>query len=308
MTVLSSSAPLVLAVTPRALFDLRESVPAVESTGQAAHAAWRPGHEAVPLRPGSAFALVLKLLALNTGGCQRVEVVLVSADSADAGQRILRSLGHYALPITRAAFTHGAPCHRYAAAFGAQLFLSTDANEVRQALDHGIAAATMIEGAASDCSDAIVRIAFDGDAVLFSDEAEQIYAHAGLEAFIRNEQDARHRPLAPGPFRPFLAHLHHLQTSYDRDACPIRTALVTARSVPAHERALRTLLAWRVEVDEAMFLGGTDKGPLLRSFGADIFFDDQQRNCDRAAAYVPSAHVPYGIKNRPMRRALQRVA
>jgi 5'-nucleotidase len=308
MTVPSSRNPLVLAVTPHALFDLREGSQAAGHDGQAAHGAFRRTCEATPLRPGSAFTLVRKLLALNTAGCQRVEVILVSTDSADAGLRVLRALGQHGLPITRAAFTRGAPSHRYAAAFGAHLFLSTDANEVGLALDQGMAAATVVEGAATEPGDAVVRIAFDGDAVLFSDEAEQVYTHSGLEAFIRSEQEARHVPLAPGPLRQFLAHLHRLQTSYGRDTCPIRTALVTARSVSAHERALRTLQAWRLEVDEAMFLGGADKGPLLRGFGADIFFDDRQPNCDRAAAFVPCAHVPYGIKNRPVRPALRRVA
>jgi len=301
MTVPASCSPLVIAVTPRALFNLREDGHPVELDGQAAVAAG-------PLPPGSAFSFVRKLLALNTGGRRQVEVVLVSADSADTGLRVLRSVGHYQLPIARAAFTSAAPCHRCAAGFGADLFLSTDPNHVHLALDHGMAAATVIEGAAADAGDDIVRIAFDGDAVLFSDEAEQVYAHAGLDAFTRSEQEARDVPLAPGPLRPFLLHLHRLQALYEREACPIRTSLVTARSVSAHERALRTLGAWHIEVDEAMFLAGMDKGPMLRSFGADLFFDDQKRNCDQAAAYVPCAHVPYGIKNRPVRPALLRAA
>jgi 5'-nucleotidase len=254
------------------------------------------------------FTLVRKLLALNTGAEQRVEVVLVSADSADAGLRVLHSLDHYGLPVARAAFTHGAPCHRYAAALGAGLFLSTDADETGLALGHGMAAATVIEGAAGDPGDGIVRIAFDGDAVLFSDEAEQVYARSGLEAFIHSERRACYLPLPPGPLQPFLVQLHRLQALYGHDACPVRTALVTARSVAAHERALRTLRAWGVGVDEAVFLAGMDKGPSLRSFGADIFFDDQRHNCDHAATYVPCAHVPYGVKNRPAPAALRRVA
>lgn len=296
---------LVIAVTPRALFDLRD---APGPDGRPASAHTLHADDRTPLRPGSVFVLVRKLLALNTGVQQRVEIVLVSDDSADAGLRVLHSLDHHGLPVARAAFASGAPCHRYAAALGARLFLSTDGDDVRLALGHGMAAATVIEGTAGEPHDGIVRIAFDGDAVLFSDEAEQVYAHSGLEAFIRSERQARRAPLAPGPLQPFLAQLHRLQATYERDACPIRTALVTARSVCAHERALRTLQAWRIEVDEAMFLAGMDKGPLLRSFGADLFFDDQKHNCDRAAAYVPCAHVPYGIKNRPTRPVLQRVA
>jgi len=305
MTFQSSYERLVLAVTPCALFDLRDVFGPVGTPAQG----WdQHAQEESPQRPGSVFGLVRKLLALNTETQQRVEVVLVSTGSADAGLRVLHSLEHYGLPITRAAFTRGAPSHRYAAAFGAQLFLSTDASEVRLALDHGMAAATVMEGTASEPNDDTVRIAFDGDAVLFSDEAERVYARCGLDAFIRSEQRARHLALAPGPLQPFLVQLHRLRALYQPGACPVRTALVTARSVAAHARALRTLRAWRVEVDEAMFLAGMDKGPALRSFGADIFFDDQKPNCDRAAAYVACAHVPYGVKNRPGRAALQRVA
>lgn len=297
--------PLVIAVTPRALFDLRE---APGPDGRPASAHTLHADDRTPLRPGSVFALVRKLLALNTGVQQRVEIVLVSDDSADAGLRVLHSLDHHGLPVARAAFASGAPCHRYAAALGARLFLSTDGDDVRLALGHGMAAATVIEGAAGEPGDGIVRIAFDGDAVLFSDEAEQVYARSGLEAFIDSERRMRHLPLAPGPFYPLLAQLHRLQTLYGRDDRPVRTALVTARSVAAHERALRTLRTWNLGVDDAVFLAGADKGPALRSFGADIFFDDQQHNCDHAAAFVPCAHVPYGVKNRPERAPLRRVA
>jgi 5'-nucleotidase len=308
MTQSPSCDRLVIAVSSRALFDLRESDHVFQRDGERAHTRHQRAHESVPLRPGRVFHLVRKLLALNMGGQQRAEVILLSPDSADMRLRILLSIGHHGLPITRAAFTRGAPCHRHAAAFGVHLFLSTDADDVRLALDHSVAAATVQDGAPDASPDDIVRIAFDGDAVLFSDEAEQVFANAGLDAFIRSEREARHRPLAAGPFQPLLAQLYRLQALHGREACPIRTALVTARSVSAHERALRTLRAWRIEVDEVMFLAGTDKGPALRSFGADIFFDDQQRNCDRAAAYVTCAHVPYGTRNRPAQAALQLVA
>jgi 5'-nucleotidase len=308
MTCPLSRERLVLAVSPNALFDLREPELMLASGGQGKGVHDHPALDELPLRPGRVFTLVRKLLALNTDAHVRVEVILISTKRAADAVRVCRSLDHYRLPISRAAFTCGAPSHRYAAAFGAQLFLSTDALEVRLALDHGLAAATVMEGAASASEDAIVRIAFDGDAVLFSDEAEQVYARAGLDAFIRSEQQARHVALAPGPLRPFLVQLHRLQAEYDGVTCPIRTALVTARSASAHERALRTLRAWRVEVDEVMFLAGRDKGAPLRAFGADLFFDDQQHNCERAAAYVRCAHVPYGIKNRSNYPVLQRVA
>lgn len=297
--------PLVIAVTTRALFDLRE---AAGLDGKLAPGRALYANDRTPLRPGSVFTLVRKLLALDTGTQPRVEVVLVSGDGVGAALRVLHSLDHHGLQVVRAVFAGGTPCHRYAAALGARLFLSTDADDVRLALSHGMAAATVVEGAAGEAADGIVRIACDGDAVLFSDEAEQVYTRSGLNAFTDSERRMRHLPLAPGPFYPFLAQLHWLQTLYGRDGWPVRTALVTARGVAAHERALRTLRAWNLGVDDAVFLAGMDKGPALRAFGADIFFDDQQRNCDHAAAFVPCAHVPYGVKNRTVRAALRRVA
>jgi 5'-nucleotidase len=288
---------LVIAVASSALFDLRESHRVFERQGEAAYARYQQVREADAFAPGPAFNLVRKLLALNGASHHRVEVILLSRNSADTSLRIFNSLKHHGLEISRAAFTRGASPYRYAAAFGAHLFLSTDPGDVRLALQAGIAAATVLGPLLGVSSDEIVRIAFDGDAVLFSDEAERVFAESGLDAFTRNEIAARHVPLSGGPFQPFLARLHRIQSQYNAEACPIRTALVTARCAPAHERVVRTLRFWDIRIDEALFLGGMDKGPFLKSFGADIFFDDQQRNCDAAAGYVQAAHVPYGVKN-----------
>jgi 5'-nucleotidase len=142
-----------------------------------------------------------------------------------------------------------------------------------------------------------VRIAFDGDAVLFSDEAERVYQESGLAAFSKSETDAALRPLSGGPFKEFLAGLHRIQSDFSDDASPIRTALVTARSAPAHERVIRTLRAWNIRIDEALFLGGLDKGEFLRAFGADIFFDDQRTHVESASKHVATGHVPHGIAN-----------
>jgi 5'-nucleotidase len=142
-----------------------------------------------------------------------------------------------------------------------------------------------------------LRIAFDGDAVLFSDEAERVYQKSGLAAFSQSESDAAMRPLSGGPFKEFLAGLHRIQSDFAADQSPIRTALVTARSAPAHERVIRTLRAWNIRIDEALFLGGLDKGEFLRAFGADIFFDDQQTHIESAAKHVATGHVPHGILN-----------
>jgi 5'-nucleotidase len=295
-----SSALLTVATSSRALFDLEEANEIYESQGAEAYAAYQIAHEDEVLLPGAAFPLVKKLLLLNRDLRDRlVDVVLVSRNSADTGLRVFNSITHYGLDIQRAAFTSGRAPYRYLADFGALLFLSQNPDDVRNALDAGVAAATIIPTAAGGGGDDILRIAFDGDAVLFSDEAERVYQESGLEAFTRDEVSARRQPLAGGPFKPFLLALHHVQTRYPIDGCPIRTALVTARGAPAHERVIRTLREWRIRIDEALFLGGKDKGDFLESFGADIFFDDQQQQCASAKEHVATGHVPFGVKNPP---------
>jgi len=288
---------LVVAVASRALFDLDDSHQVFETCGEDAYARFQAEHENDQLKPGVAFSLVRKLLALNDGGEQQVEVILLSRNSADTSLRVFNSIRHYALNITRAVFTRGESPYRYAHAFGAHLFLSANPEDVRLALNAGIAAATILHSASSDAGQDQLRIAFDGDAVLFSDEAERIFAESGLEAFNLSEAQAKDLPLTGGPFKPFLSALHSLQSRYSPKESPIRTALITARSAPAHERVIRTLRFWGVRIDEALFLGGMDKGVFLKSFGADIFFDDQQKNCKSAANFVATGHVPFGIKN-----------
>jgi 5'-nucleotidase len=238
------------------------------------------------LAPGPAFVLVKKLLRLNRPDKQYVEVILLSRNSADTGLRVFNSIKHYGLDITRAAFTKGEPTSRYVPAFGAHLFLSADTGDVRRALDDGHAAATIVPSVTGGNEADELRIAFDGDAVLFSDEAERVYQEEGLAAFARSESDAALRPLSGGPFKEFLAGLHRIQADFAEDKSPIRTALVTARSEPAHERVIRTLRAWNIRIDEALFLGGLDKGEFLRAFRADIFFDDQRTHVESAAKHV----------------------
>lgn len=289
---------LIIAISSRALFDLDESHRVFESEGEDAYTRYQIEREDVPLDPGSAYSLVLKLLALNrTAKADRVEVILLSRNSADTGLRVFNSIRHHGLAITRAAFTRGASPYRYLQDFGAHLFLSTSPEDVRHALDAGIAAATILPSAVDTDPNGELRIAFDGDAVLFSDESERIFQQDGLGAFNGNEVTLREQPLPGGPFKPFLAALHRIQTESPLDAPPIRTALVTARSAPAHERVIRTLRSWNIRIDEALFLGGMDKGAFLKSFGADIFFDDQEKHCDSAREYVATGHVPSGIKN-----------
>ena len=290
-------ARLVVAISSRALFDLDESHRIFEQGGEDAYSRHQIEKEDEPLAPGVAFPLTKKLLALNTPETARVEVILISRNSADTGLRVFNSIRHHGLDITRAAFTRGESPYRYIGAFGAHLFLSADAGDVRKALEAGIAAATILPSATGQNTDGQLRIAFDGDAVLFSDESERIYAARGLDVFNSSEAEAKDQPLTGGPFRPFLAALHEIQSGYPANASPIRTALVTARGAPAHERVIRTLRSWGIRIDEALFLGGRDKGEFLRAFGADIFFDDQTRHCESAANHVAAGHVPFGVKN-----------
>ena len=292
---------LVVAISSRALFDLEESNRVFEQDGIEAYYQYQLEHEDEVLAPGIAFALVRKLLALNVlpPARPRVEVILLSRNTADTGLRIMHSIEHYRLDITRAAFTGGESTYPYVPAFDAHLFLSANGDDVRKALDAGHAAAQILPSNVGQnvAQTGELRIAFDGDAVLFSDEAERVYKRDGLDAFAASEAGAAREPLSGGPFKSFLAALHRIQSEYPADRPPIRTALVTARSAPAHERVVRTLRAWDIRIDEALFLGGLDKGPFLKAFGADIFFDDQRGHVESARRYVAAGHVPFGVAN-----------
>ncbi|MGD8177106.1 5'-nucleotidase [Marinimicrobium sp. ARAG 43.8] len=290
---------LVIAISSRALFNLDESHRVFESDGLGAYAQYQIEHEDEPLTPGDAFPMVKKLLRLNESleGDPRVEVILLSRNSADTGLRVFNSIEHYGLSITRAAFCSGNSPYRYISAFGCHLFLSTDGEDVRQALNQGVAAATLMAAKNKSENEDELRFAFDGDAVLFSDEAEQIFKSKGLNAFAESEKASARTPLSGGPFKAFLSALQGLQAEFSSETCPIRTALVTARSAPAHERVIRTLRAWNVRIDESLFLGGLPKGEFLKAYGADVFFDDQQQHVDSASEHVAAGHVPHGIAN-----------
>jgi len=290
---------LVIAISSRALFNLDESHRVYREQGLEAYSEYQVAREDDPLEPGEAFPLVHKLLRLNDllGGDSHVEVVLLSRNSADTGLRVFNSIEHYKLAISRAAFCGGESPWRYINAFGCQLFLSNEAEDVRYALDCGVAAATLVSSKGGSSGSEQLRFAFDGDAVLFSDEAEQVYKSQGLEAFTASEKAAAHQPLGGGPFQPFLAALHRLQQAFPASEAPIRTALVTARSAPAHERVIRTLRAWNIRIDESIFLGGLNKTEFLRAYEADVFFDDQQTHCQSASPHIATGHVPHGVAN-----------
>jgi 5'-nucleotidase len=291
---------LVVAITARALFDLEATHAVFEGEGLEAYAQHQRARENEILEPGIAFPLVRKLLALNVGApadAPRVEVVLLSRNSSDTGLRIFNSIEHHGLAISRAAFTSGEPTTPYIQPFGAQLFLSANPESVRIALAAGVAAATILPAKAAAQVHGQLRIAFDGDAVIFGDESERVSQAAGIAAFHAHEAERAHEPLSGGPFKGFLAALHRLQATFPAEDSPIRTALVTARSAPAHKRVILTLREWGVRLDEALFLGGRDKGPFLATFGADIFFDDSQHNISNARRHVAAGHVPHGVSN-----------
>ena len=289
--------PLYIAVSSRALFNMEEGNQIYEKNGIDAYEKYQLAHEKKPLPQGMAFNLVRKLLALNTLDEVCVSIMLISRNSADTGLCILNSIDHYQLNITRASFTNGAPPYPYLKAFNAHLFLSANEDDVRQSLYHQCPAARILQAQINRDFPDQLRIAFDGDAVLFSDDSEKIYQRYGLTEFSKNEKELAHTALKSGPFKLFLDALCKIQTLMPLDICPIRTALVTARSAPAHERVILTLREWGIRLDEALFLGGLDKGEFLRAFGADIFFDDQPNHCDSARQHVTTGHVPHGIMN-----------
>jgi len=290
---------LVVAISSRALFDFEEENRVFERDGEGAYIALQFARLDVPARPGVAFPLVKKLLAFNTAQAQRVEVVVLSKNDPVSGLRVFNSARSEALNLERGVFTRGRRPYHYLEPLKANLFLSANENDVMGALEAKVPAARVYPESTQAASRHAgeVRIAFDGDAVLFSDEAERIYQRDGLEAFTRHETAHALKPLPPGPFKPLLEALHRLQAE---KALPmkIRTALVTARSAPAHERAVRTLMDWNITVDEAMFLGGLEKGAFLKAFEPDFFFDDQHGHVDSARQHVAAGHVPFGVANR----------
>ena len=289
---------LVVAISSRALFNLEEENRLFESGDPDGYMRLQYERLDVPAQPGIAYSLVQKLLRFNDDGVQRVEVVILSRNDPVSGMRIFRSSTAAGIKLQRGVFTQGRAPFGYLRPLRAHLFLSANAEDVREALHAGFPAArVLVESVkASDAFPNEVRIAFDGDAVLFSDEAERVFQAEGLDAFQLHESRKAELPLPEGPFKPLLAALHRLQMAGNA-SMRIRTALVTARSAPAHERAIRTLMNWNVRVDEAMFLGGLPKGEFLREFEPDFFFDDQTGHVDAAARHVPAGHVSSGISN-----------
>ena len=286
---------LVIGISSRALFDLEDSNDLFLKEGLDAYRAHQLENEKEILKKGTAFALVKALLNLNEiSGKKLVEVIVMSRNSPDTGLRVFNSIAHYGLAITRAAFSGGTPLSPYLRAFDVDLFLSKSDEDVQAAVDSGVAAAALYAPPMGERAETEqIRIAFDADAVIFSEESEHIYKTQGLEAFLAHEKANVDTPMKEGPFAKLLMTLSFLQQHFPKGESPVRIAIVTARNSPAHERVVQTLRTWDVAVDEAFFLGGLSKDQILQAYQAHIFFDDQEAHLEDASKFVPSGRVPY---------------
>ena len=286
---------LVIGISSRALFDLEKENDIFNNQGESAYRKYQIENEDIPLNKGTAFHLVESLLKLNLTRKERrlIEVVVMSRNSADTGLRILNSINHYKLPITRSAFTSSVSVAKYIDSFKVDLFLSKSEADIQEVIDSGKCAAALIYSPPEDYKPdgQTVRIAFDADAVVFSDESEEIYKQSGLEKFKENETLNVNIPLNEGPFGKFIKLLSKVQRGLDKNL--MRIAIVTARDYPANVRVIKTLRSWGVAVDEAFFLGGLPKDEILKAFNAHIFFDDQDSYVLPASCVVPSSRVPY---------------
>jgi 5'-nucleotidase len=299
---------LVIAISSRALFNLERENRIFDEQGLEAYSKFQLAHESEILSPGVGFPLVKYILKLNEllPEHQRPEVLIVSRNNADTSLRIYSSAQHYGLDITRGAFTSGEPVAKYLQAFYVDLFLSASEEDVAIASAAGIPAGLVLPvPESSQFPIDQLKIALDGDAVLFSEESERIYKEAGLEAFLEHEKKNARKPLPEGPFAKLFKTVSFLQqelAARGMAESPIRTALITARNAPAHERVIRTLREWGVRVDEAFFLGGVSKDRILERFQPHIYFDDQALHCDPASRIVPTARVLSTAQNPPKRK------
>ena len=297
---------LVIAVASSALFQLDEADAVFRAKGVRAYRDYQVAHENDILAPGIAFPFVRRFLELNRlfPENQPAEVVLLSRNDSDTGMRVFNSIEHYGLGIIRAAFTRGDSPFRYIPAYNVSLFLSANATDVAEALAKGYPAGVVLPSAANDDErDDELRVAFDFDGVIADDSAEKVYQTQGLEAFHRQEAQEGNEAIAPGPLTDLFLKLGNLRKLEDEreEKEPgrrrfLKTAIVTARSAPAHKRVVTMLRQWHITVDETHFLGGMDKGRVLRTLKPHIFFDDQKHpHLDAAKDFTPSVHIPFGV-------------
>ena len=299
---------LVVGVASSALFDLAESDAVFREKGEEEYRAYQREHLNDVLAPGVAFPFMRRLLDLNAlSETERlVEVVILSRNDPETGMRVMRSVERRGLDITRAIFMQGRAPYRFMKPLHMSLFLSANEADVREATDMGFAAGHVVGHAAEDDGGADLRIAFDFDGVLADDSAEQVFQNGGLDKYQENESALADVPLDRGPMADFLEKINRIQGIEDSKSVDdpqgyrrrVRVAVVTARSAPAHERAINSIRQWGLRVNDAFFLGGLPKGPMLEVLQPHIFFDDQRRHVDGAAPSTPSVHIPFGEINR----------
>jgi 5'-nucleotidase len=300
---------LVIGISATALFDLSDAhklyTKEFENNPDTAIDNYRDymlKSEEILLNKGVGFPLVKALLDLNRyqkeNEAPLVEVVVMSRNSPDTGVRVLNTIRELGLNITRSAFTAGESNVHFLEAFSIDLFLTTDEADAQIVIDNKVCASAVLSVPPEykcDIPDGQVRIAFDGDAVLFNEDSELIYKQNGLKAFYENEKKSQNIPMNEGPFAAFLKKLARLQDRLPMkmEYSPVRIAIVTARNSPADIRVIKTLRHWGVYVDEAFFLGGLEKSKILQAFKAHIFFDDQDVHLKSSSLIVPCGKVLY---------------
>ena len=299
---------LVVGVASSALFDLEESDAVFRNKGEEKYREYQREHIDDVLQPGVAFPFIRRLLALNdlSEDERLVEVVILSRNDPETGMRVMRSVERHDLDITRAIFMQGRAPYQFMGPLSMSVFLSANEDDVREAIDMGFAAGHVVGRAVTDDGDTDLRIAFDFDGVLADDSAERVFQSEGLDGYQESESALAEVPLDRGPMADFLEKINRIQgieeskrlddpSGYRRR---VHVAVVTARSAPAHERAINSIRQWGLSVNDAFFLGGLPKGPMLEVLQPHIFFDDQRRHVEGASLSTPSVHIPFGAINR----------
>lgn len=296
---------LVVAIASSALFDLTESDRIFREQGTEAYRQYQRDHEDDTLQPGVAFPFIKRLMGLNAGDQDFVQVVLLSKNDPDTGLRVSKSIEAHGIEIIRMAFLRGSPPHRYIKPYKVSLFLSANPVDVKECVMHGHPAGLVLEtDHTDDPSDEQLRIAFDFDGVLIDDEAERVYQEDGINGFRSSEQEKALQPHTPGPMAELLRKISEIQRQeiakheQEQDYEPrIRVAIITSRDANALVRMVTTLRHWNISVDETHLLGGVEKKDVIETFAPHIFFDDQRIHLDALKKIAPAVHVPFGVGN-----------
>lgn len=300
---------LVIGVASSALFDLSESHQIYLAKGVEEYRLHQEENLDIPFQKGVAFPFIRRFLSINKAFPKQspVEVVLLSRNSPETGMRVFRSIRHYGLDITRAAFMTGRSPHEYVPAFNASLFLSANENDVQKAIDANYPAGVVQPSKVYDDElDTELRVAFDFDGVIADDEAESVFKrNNNLDEFQAHEAAKQAIPHQPGPLADLFKKLSFMQKLEEKRLKDdpgykkiLRIAIVTARNAPSHERVVTTLKEWGVSADESFFLGGMQKSRVLSILKPHMFFDDQRSHLESSAGNIPMVHIPFGVANK----------